>query len=153
MQTNSLPSLAEPEVFTTADALQLATTAHAGQVDKAGNPYIGHPIRVADRLTSADEKIVALLHDIIEDTSQTALTLRAAGVSDIQIEAIVALTKQPGESLARSMQRVRSNPLALKVKLADIEDNCDPARLQLLSPEQVTRLTLKYEQSRKYLLE
>ncbi|MDF2572046.1 MAG: hypothetical protein K0R55_3650 [Sporomusa sp.] len=79
-------------------ALLLATKAHAGQVDKAGKPYLLHPIAVADMLKAEEEKIVALLHDVVEDTSLTLIDLRNEGFPDRIVEAVDAITKRSGIS-------------------------------------------------------
>ena len=126
-------------------ARRLATQNHAGQVDKAGQPYIGHIARVADRVSHLEPEVVAAawLHDIVEDTTVTEADLAAAGIPPAVIEAVVLLTKTGGP-LDAYYARIRQNPLALAVKLADIADNADPARQAQLAPEVRERLTRKY---------
>ena len=126
-------------------ARHLASQNHAGQVDKAGQPYIGHIERVADRVSHLEPEAVAAawLHDIIEDTTVTQEDLAAAGIPAPVIEAVVLLTKTGGP-LDDYYARIRQNPLALAVKLADIADNADPARQAQLAPEVRERLTRKY---------
>ena len=125
-------------------ARSIATDAHEGQVDKAGRPYIEHPKRVVDRLTSPEARSAAWLHDTVEDTEVTADDLSAAGLPDSVVEAVVVLSRRSGEDRNDYYQRVRTNPLALEVKLADVADNSDPARLALLDSETAERLTAKY---------
>lgn len=98
------------------------TKAHAGQKRRNGNPYIIHPIRVSQEVKSDTEKVVALLHDVLEDTKVAYGEL----VLDFGIEvalAVQALTKQPEEEYMEYIARVKKNPIALSVKLADISDN------------------------------
>ncbi len=110
-------------------AVELAHIAHDGQVDKGGQPYIGHPLRVMNNVKTNDEKIVAVLHDTIEDSDLTLEDLRVAGFSDRVIEAIDAITKLEGEKSKDYLKRVMSNPIALKVKIADMTDNADISRI------------------------
>jgi hypothetical protein len=130
--------------ITVAAADALAEAAHEGQVDKAGEPYIDHPRRVAARLDTDDEKIVALLHDVLEDTAVTVTDLRRAGVTTEQFTALAFLTHadhQPYDDYIRDITKV---PLACRVKIADIADNADPARLDRLDPATAWRLSMKY---------
>lgn len=126
-------------------ARHLAVRHHTGQVDKAGQPYIGHIERVADRVSHLESEVVAAawLHDIIEDTPVTEADLAAAGIPAVVIEAVVLLTKTGGP-LDTYYARIRENPLSLAVKLADIADNADPDRQAQLDPEIRERLTRKY---------
>ena len=97
-------------------AIALATQRHAGQMDKAGQPYIQHPLRVMNSVDLEDAKIVAVLHDILEDTETTVQELRALGFKAQIIEAINALTKQPNETRLQAAERTALNPLAIQVK-------------------------------------
>ncbi|TFD25504.1 bifunctional (p)ppGpp synthetase/guanosine-3',5'-bis(diphosphate) 3'-pyrophosphohydrolase [Cryobacterium lyxosi] len=133
------------------DAITLARTAHAGQVDKLGVAYIYHPLAVMQRVSGTDAKIVAVLHDVVEDTEVTLDDLRSRGFSKDIVEAVDAVTKVKGEPLDESMARVKANPLALIVKKADISHNADPARQKGLSDESRVRLTGKYEKSARLL--
>ncbi|TNF23061.1 MAG: HD domain-containing protein [Rhodobacteraceae bacterium] len=133
-------------------AFELVFEAHAGQVDKAGQPYITHLVRVANRLSSQDEQIVALLHDVLEDTETTQESLHLL-FSAKTVEAVVALTKADGEAYDDYLRRVAANPLALAVKQADMADNSDPVRLASLDAEAQARLEAKYAQARDRLLE
>ena len=133
------------------DAITLARTAHAGQVDKLGVAYIYHPLAVMQRVSGTDAKIVAVLHDVVEDTNVTLDDLRSRGFSEQIVEAVDAVTKVKGEPLDESMARVKAIPLALIVKKADISHNADPARQAGLSDESRVRLTEKYEESARSL--
>ena len=109
-------------------AIALAARAHAGRLDKAGVPYIFHPIRVMLRMTTDDERIAAVLHDVVEDCGWTLEQLASEGFSSIVIEAVDALTKRPGEDYEAFVLRAAANAIARKVKLADLADNSDPQR-------------------------
>ena len=100
-------------------AIAIAAEAHAGQVDKAGQPYILHPLRVLLRVDGHDERIVAALHDVVEDSSVTLERLAAEGFSAEVLVAVAALTKRPGESRLEAAHRAAANPIARAVKLAD----------------------------------
>lgn len=110
-------------------ALRLATAAHKGQVDKAGVDYIRHPIAVAESLDTEDEQIAALLHDTVEDTEVTLEDLKSEGFSDTVLHAVYCLTHKKDEPREAYLQRVAENPLAVKVKLADLAHNSDLSRL------------------------
>lgn len=110
-------------------ALEIAYKAHIGQLDKGGSPYILHPVRVALHCQTEDEKIVALLHDVVEDTSITFEDLKAEGVDDRLLEALKCLTKEEGEDYKAFIERVSTNRLATKVKIQDLKDNMDVTRL------------------------
>lgn len=136
-------------------AREIATRAHAGQVDKSGHPYLGHPVRVAAGTAAAggDERAVAAawLHDVLEDTPVTADELASAGIPDDVIEAVVALTKTAGQDTGDYFARVNASPIAVRVKHADLDDNTDPARVAQLDPDTRRRLAAKYARSRELL--
>lgn len=111
------------------NALQIATAAHSGQVDKAGADYIKHPIAVAEQLETEEEQTVALLHDVVEDTAVTLEDLESCGFSDSVLHAVDCLTHKEGEPRDAYLQRVSKNPLAVKVKLADLKHNSDLSRI------------------------
>ena len=123
-------------------AIELATLAHRGQVDKAGRPYILHPLELMSRFADADAdaKIVAVLHDTIEDSDLDAAALRAKGFSEPVVDAVLALTRRSHESYDEFIERVRTNPLARRVKIADLEHNMDVRRLAKLGPDDLERL-------------
>lgn len=110
-------------------ALRLAAAAHKGQVDKAGKDYIGHPIAVAESLDTEEEQTAALLHDTVEDTEVTLEGLKAEGFSAAVVRAVECLTQRNGEPREAYLLRVAANPLAIKVKLADLAHNSDLSRL------------------------
>ena len=125
-------------------ALQIAMRAHAGQKDKAGRDYIMHPIRVSERCGDLRAKIVALLHDTIEDTDVTADYLREEGFTEEIMEAVLSVTRREGEEYDDYVRRAAQNELGKIVKRADLEDNMDIRRLPELTDKDVERL-------RKYL--
>lgn len=107
-------------------AIQIATEAHKGQLDKAGREYIGHPIRVMEMGKTEDEKIVGVLHDVIEDTDWTFERLEAEGFSPEVIAALRCVTKtSENENYDDFIDRVKKNPLAVAVKINDLTDNMD----------------------------
>lgn len=131
-------------------ALRIAIRAHEGQMDKSGREYVMHPIRVAERCKDSRAKIVALLHDTIEDTNITADYLRSEGFPEEIVGAVLSVTKQEGESYEDFVYRATENPIGKEVKIADLEDNMDIRRLKEITDEDVARLR-KYLRSWKYL--
>ncbi len=133
---------------------QVAADAHAGQVDKAGQPYIEHPRRVAARVAAQtddpDALAAAWLHDVVEDTSVDLEQLRRLGFSERVLDAVDALTRRPGEGDGY-YRRVAANPIALVVKRADIADNTDPVRMQRLTREEVELFRHKYDHALRLL--
>lgn len=133
-------------------AQQITTRAHAGQTDRAGIAYITHPARVAARVAGdPDAEAVAWLHDVVEDTGQSVADLHAAGIPERVVGAVDAISKRPDEDRDSYYARVAANPLALKVKYADLADNGDPERLAMLEPEERRRLTAKYKHAHEVL--
>ena len=122
--------------------LVLATTRHAGQFDRGGNPYILHPLKVMYYLKSNDEELqcIALAHDLVEDTDTTYDELRSMGFTDRVIAGIAALTKLPGESYDQYKERVKANPDAIKVKMADLRHNTDIRRLKGVTEKDLARV-------------
>lgn len=133
-------------------AAQICVSKHAGQRDKMGCAYFQHPMRVAMRCLSDDEKIVALLHDTIEDTDVTPEYLIAEGFPQYIVDGILSVTKREGESYEDFVARAALNPLGRVVKLHDLEDNLDVFRLDSVSPQMAARFT-KYLAARQYLLQ
>ena len=131
-------------------AEEIAREAHKGQVDKAGKEYINHPLYVASQMTTKDEKIVALLHDVVEDTHVTLEYLRKQGFSSEIVDAVDAITKRDNEDYSEYLHRVKSNSLARKVKLADLFHNMDISRLQTPTEKDYERLE-KYKKAYQYL--
>lgn len=122
-------------------AARICITKHSGQRDKMGRAYFQHPMRVAMRCATDEQKMVALLHDVIEDCGVTADELLAEGFPQEVIEGIVAVTRQDGESYEEFVARAKQNPLGRAVKLHDLEDNLDIFRLDTLSPEMAARFS------------
>jgi len=132
-------------------AIAIAATAHAGQTDKAGDPYILHPLQVMLRLSSEHERMAAVLHDVVEDTSVTLDQLANEGFPAEVIIAVEALTKRPGESRLEAAERAAANPIALSVKLADNAENMNLGRITNPTEKDYARLR-DYEQVRALLL-
>lgn len=133
-------------------AIEIATEAHKGQYDKAGNDYIGHPLRVMDMGKTEKEKIVGVLHDVVEDTEWTFAQLAAEGFSQEVIDALQCVTKlSENENYDDFIERVKKNPLATAVKINDLSDNMDIRRLPYLSDKDVKRLK-KYLKAYKKLI-
>lgn len=112
-----------------AKALEIAYKSHKEQVDKGGNPYILHPIRVALHCEKEEEKIVALLHDVVEDSDVTIEDLKTEGFGQDVLDAITALSNVDGENYEQFIQRVAQNDIATCVKIQDLKDNMDTSRL------------------------
>ena len=122
-------------------AIEIARQAHAGQVDKAGADYIGHPLRVMEMGETEDEKIVGILHDVIEDSNWTFEMLEAEGFSLNVIEALRCLTKlSVNESYEEFIDRVLTNELARLVKLNDLMDNMDLRRISEPNDKDIQRV-------------
>lgn len=132
-------------------AILIATKAHMNQKDKLGEPYIIHPLTVMLSLENESERIVAILHDVIEDTNVTLDNLKEEGFSKEVLEAIDCITKRHGENYLDYLGKIKQNELALKVKLADINHNMNPERLKELDPETAVRLREKYNTALKEL--
>ena len=120
-------------------AVAIAVEAHAGQKDRNGASYILHPLRVMARVQSDEEKIVAILHDVVEDTDWTFDDLRQEGFSEELIAALDCVTKREGEAYEDFVKRSASNVLAKRVKIADLEDNMDIRRHEVLEPKDLER--------------
>ena len=129
-------------------ALRIAAQAHEGQKEKNGQPYIFHPLRVMGSVEGEDAKIVAVLHDVIEDTPVTDDDLRREGFSEAIVAAVLCVTHREDESYADYVIRCKGNEVARRVKLADLEDNSRPSRALL----RLDRLEPDLARLRKYLL-
>ena len=132
-------------------AIELAARAHAGQVDKAGEPYILLPLRLMFSVTGENERITAILHDIVEDTTTTLADLRALGFPEDVVTAVDALTKRKGETRIEAAARAAENSIARAVKLADVTHNMDLSRIPSPTPKDLDRMK-QYEQVRAILL-
>ena len=133
-------------------AIEIATEAHRGQVDKCGCDYIGHPLRVMAAGRTIEEKIVGVLHDVVEDSDWTFEQLESEGFSVEVIEALRCVTRlSENEPYDRFIARIKGNPLAVAVKLNDLTDNMDIRRLPYISDKDVKRLK-KYLKAYKQLI-
>ncbi|HWO62570.1 MAG TPA: HD domain-containing protein [Umezawaea sp.] len=137
--------------FTLPDAVNLARRAHEGQIDKSGNPYIDHPLRVMTRVDGEAEQMAAVLHDVVEDTTVTLDELADLECPAVVVRAVEALTHFPDEPQSAYLARVAADPIALVVKRADISDNLSPDRTALLEPAERERLREKYETALRLL--
>jgi len=131
-------------------ALLIAVQAHANQTDKAGMPYILHPLRVMMKMESVPEIIVAILHDVVEDSDWTIEQLKAEGFAEDILDALDLLTKRKSEAYDEFIQWAKRTDLSRKVKLADLEDNMDTSRLRSITEEDMKRLE-KYKRAWKEL--
>ncbi|MDV7133560.1 HD domain-containing protein [Williamsia muralis] len=131
----------------------IADRAHHGQVDKVGGEYIVHPRSVATRVMpqSAEYIATALLHDVIEDSDITASDLLAEGIPGTVVDAVTLLTRTENVAPQEYYARIRTNQMALAVKLADIADNTDPVRLNRLPDDTQARLRTKYRSAYRCL--
>lgn len=110
-------------------ALKIATIAHKGQADKAGRPYINHPVFVASLVNTEEEKVTALLHDVIEDTEFTPRMLIEQGIPENVVEAVTILTHKKGTDYFEYIESIKGNSLAKTVKIADLMHNSDISRI------------------------
>ena len=128
-------------------AIQIAVEAHAGTKDKGGKAYILHPISVMMRVETEEEKIVAILHDVVEDTDWTFDALRKEGFSETVIEALETVTKySEEENYDDFIQRSLKNDIGRKVKIADLRENLDVTRIGELYPKDIERIN-KYKRA------
>lgn len=118
----------------TIKAMKFAYKAHEGQYDYSGVPYVFHPIHVAEQMTDELTTCIALLHDVLEDTSTTLSQLEAEFPAEIT-QAILLLTHDPSTDYLDYVRRLCQNPLARKVKIADISHNTDETRLSSIQPD------------------
>lgn len=128
------------------NAIYIALVAHKGQEDKGGNDYILHPLRVMRDVDSIDEKIVAILHDVVEDTNYTFGDLKNEGIPQNCIDALVLLTHDKNTSYEDYIKQIKTNELAKAVKLADLKDNSDISRLKTVMEKDKIRLK-KYQKA------
>lgn len=131
-------------------AIALALDAHTGQTDKAGKPYILHPLRVMQQLETETEQIVGVLHDVVEDSEYTFEDLENCGFPNEAIAAIKLVTKQPGVDYQAYLANIKSNSIARNVKLADLQDNMNLQRLQTITEKDLQRQA-KYQKAVDFL--
>ena len=134
-------------------AKAIATSAHEGQVDKAGKPYIEHPMRVMNMGKTVEEKIAGVLHDVVEDSDWTFEMLEKEGIPKDVLDALRCVTKlSEDEDYNHFIERVKTNPLAVKVKINDLKDNMDITRLGEVTEKDLARLN-KYIRAYRQLTE
>jgi (p)ppGpp synthase/HD superfamily hydrolase len=132
-------------------AVKIAAEAHLGQLDKGGQAYILHPIRVMQKMFSAEEKCVAILHDVVEDSvGHTLLWLRTQDFTPTVIGCLDNLTKRKGELYEMYLERVACHPVSIRVKIADIKDNMDISRLKGIEGKDIMRIK-KYHRALHFL--
>lgn len=123
----------------TKNAMKIAFEAHKNQVDKSGMPYIYHPIHLAEQMKDEKTTCVALLHDVIEDTDMTLIKLKAYGFDDDILEALRLMTHDKSIPYMDYVRAIKENPIATKVKLADLKHNSDLTRLESVSDKDLKR--------------
>ena len=121
-------------------ALRLAYEAHAGQFDKSGVPYVFHPLHLAEQMDDEDSIVAALLHDVVEDTAYSLADLKTMGFPDKALEAVALLTHDPAEPYLSYVARVKENPVARRVKLADLRHNSDLSRIETVTERDLERV-------------
>jgi (p)ppGpp synthase/HD superfamily hydrolase len=144
----------EKQMSTLEKAIAIAATAHEGQRDKAGANYILHPVRIMMKMTSEKARIVAVLHDVVEDGRDNGWTfdrLAAEGFSDEIIDAIDGVTRRDQESYEEFIERSARNDVSREVKIGDLEDNMNVLRLNDLTPKNFERLE-RYHRAWKKLM-
>ena len=130
----------------TNEAMKLAYTAHHGQVDKSGIPYIFHPYHLAEQMQDEYTTCVALLHDIVEDTDVTLEQLATSFPPEV-VEAVALMTHRAGEDYFDYVARIKTNPIARTVKLADLRHNSDSTRLENADEATLARYQAKYSKA------
>ncbi|MDD1015745.1 GTP pyrophosphokinase [Pseudomonas rubra] len=131
-------------------AIAVAARAHEGQHDKGGAAYILHPLRVMLRVSTPEQRIVAVLHDVLEDSPLTLSDLAREGFALKILAAVQALSRRDDESYQDFVVRLGHDPLARVVKLADLADNSDLSRIAIPGPADLARLA-RYQQASAYL--
>jgi (p)ppGpp synthase/HD superfamily hydrolase len=121
-------------------AISIALEAHKGQVDKAGNAYILHPLRIMFQMETEDEMIVAILHDVVEDTEITFDYLRDQGFSKRVLESLESLTRRAEESYSDYINRAGKDPIGIKIKQADLIDNMNLSRMKRITEKDLGRM-------------
>jgi (p)ppGpp synthase/HD superfamily hydrolase len=126
-------------------AIKIALEAHAGQVDKAGEAYILHPLRLMLQMETQERRIAAVLHDVVEDSNWTFDDLKAEGFLNGVLDALEYLTKKEGENYFDFVERAAKNPIARDVKIADVKDNMNISRISNPTKEDHERIEEKYK--------
>ena len=133
-------------------ALKLCFAAHKEQMDKSGMPYVFHPFHLAEQMQSEEQTIVALLHDVVEDTEYTLGDLAAMGFGPAVIDALALLTHDDATAYMDYVRAIKKNPIAKAVKIADLKHNSDLSRLDAVDEKALARVE-KYARARKMLEE
>ena len=123
----------------TKKALKLCFEAHKEQIDKSGMPYVFHPFHLAEQMQDEESTVVALLHDVIEDTDYTLDDLRKVGFDDSVLAAINLMTHEDGVPYMDYVEQIKTNPIAKTAKLADLRHNSDMTRLEVVTPRDQER--------------
>lgn len=131
-------------------AIRIAVNAHMGQLDKAGQPYILHPLRVMMGCETAAEKVIAVLHDVVEDTSTTLEMLQHEGFSSDILNDIFLLTKKKGQDWDDFIRNIKNSNRATKIKLLDMQDNSNLFRMQIVE-EKHLKMVQKYHRAVMFL--
>ncbi len=131
-------------------AINIAYKAHEGQLDRSGIPYIFHPMHIAEQMTTEETCIVAILHDVVEDTDVTLDELKEAGFSENVINAINLLTHRDEVPYLDYVRALKDDPIASVVKLADLNHNSDRTRLNVITKKDEQRF-LKYQKAKEIL--
>ena len=130
----------------TKKAMKLSFEAHKDQVDKSGLPYIFHPFHLAEQMKSEETVIVALLHDVVEDTEYTLQDIAGMGFSQQVLDALAMMTHDKAVPYMDYVERLKENPIAKTVKLADLRHNSDLSRLDTVDKKALARIE-KYKQA------
>ena len=136
----------------TKKALQLSFEAHKDQVDKSGMPYVYHPFHLAEQMDTEETVIVALLHDVVEDTEYTLQDIADMGFPQAVVEAIALMTHDESVPYMDYVARIKQNPIAAAVKLADLRHNSDTSRLDVVDDKATERIQ-KYKKAIALLTE
>lgn len=126
-------------------AFRIVKEAFKDKFDKGGKPYINHLLSVSSRLTTDEEKTVGLLHDLLEDCLEWNEEKLSLEFPNNIVESVVCLTKIKGEKYSDYLDRVKTNEIALKVKISDLKDNMDITRLSKLTDKDLKRIVKYYE--------
>lgn len=136
----------------TKKALKLSFDAHKDQTDKSGMPYVYHPFHLAEQMKTEETVIVALLHDVVEDTDYTIQDIADMGFLQTVVDALALMTHDKGVPYMDYVARIKENPIATAVKLADLRHNSDTSRLDVLDEKAIQR-NQKYEKAIRLLTE
>lgn len=135
----------------TKKAMDICFEAHKDQKDKSGQPYVFHPFHLAEQMTDEETTIVALLHDVVEDTPVSLDDLAAEGFSQSVLDAIALMTHAPGVNYMDYVAEIKKNPIAKAVKIADLTHNSTLSRLNEITPKDLERVET-YREAKAFLL-